>query len=198
MSHALSSDGHASVEPVTVPITTDQYAILVNAGAFDETDGQIELIHGRIVRMNPQGPKHADPLDVLTEWSVENVQRRFTVRVEKPIEIPEHFSCPEPDIAWVTRGRYHQQHPGPEDIHLLIEVSQTSSHFDRTEKLLLYAEAGIAEYWQIDMPRRIVTVHREAQGELFRSVQSFGESATIAPLCLPDAKLVIATLFPSA
>jgi len=197
MPNALSSNQPASVQPVTLPLTTEQYETLVNAGAFEDTNGQIELIHGRIVRLNPQGPEHADPIDVLNEWSIENVQRRYTVRVEKPIRIPEHLSSPEPDIAWVTRGRYQQRHPGPEDVHLLIEVSHTSSRFDRTEKLQLYAQAKIAEYWQVDLPSRIVTVHRQPQGELFRFVQSFDESQSICPLCLPAAELVIATLFPT-
>ncbi|KAA1261397.1 hypothetical protein LF1_39440 [Rubripirellula obstinata] len=70
------------------------------------------------------------------------------------------MSCPEPDIAWVTRRRYHDEHPSPDDIHLLIEVSHTRSRFDRTEKLQLYAESGVGEYWQVDVPGRMVTVHR--------------------------------------
>ncbi len=195
MSNILDSSYPASVQPVTLPITTEQYETLVNAGAFDGSTGQIELIHGRIVQMNPQGPGHADPIDFLTEWSVENVQRRYTIRVEKPIRIPEYLSSPEPDIAWATRRRYNMQHPGPKDIHLLIEVSKSSSTFDRTEKLRLYAEAKIVEYWQVDIPSRVVTVHREPDGEMFRAVQSYTESDTIHPLCLPDATLTLATLF---
>lgn len=196
MTNILSTSQLASTDPVTLPITTEQYETLVNAGTFEGATGQIELIHGRIVRMNPQGPKHSDPIDVLTEWSVESSQRQYTIRVEKPIRIPEHNSSPEPDIAWGTRRRYHQQHPGPEDIHLLIEVSYSSSRFDRTEKLQLCAEAKIVEYWQVDMPSRIVSVHRQPDGEMFRSVQTFDETAMIHPLCLPTAQLAIADLFP--
>lgn len=198
MSNTIPFNQPASVQPVTLPITTEQYETLVNAGAFEESNGQIELIHGRIVRIDPQGPEHSDPIDFLNEWSIENVQRRYTVRVEKPLRIPEHLSSPEPDIAWVTRRRYQQQHPGPEDVHLLIEVSKTSSTFDRTEKLQLYAKAKIVEYWQVDVPSRIVTVHRQPQGELFRSAQSFDDSQSIHPLCLPAAELVIANLFATA
>lgn len=194
MSNTLPSSYPDSHQPVTVPITTEQYETLVNAGAFEGAQGQIELIHGRIVRMNPQGPEHADPIDMLNEWSIESVQRRYTVRVEKPIRIPEHLSSPEPDIAWATRHRYRTQHPSSADIHLLIEVSQSSSTFDRGEKLKLYAEAKIVEYWQVDLPSRVVTVHRDPHGDLFRFVQSFDESETIHPLCLPEAELVISSL----
>jgi len=178
-----------------MPVTIDQYETLVSSGAFDRTPGQVELIHGRIVRMNPQGPEHADPIDVLSEWSIEQVQRRFTVRVEKPIRITDHLSSPEPDIAWATRRRYHDQHPGAEEIHLLIEVSHSSSRFDRTEKLQLYAEAKIPEYWQVDMPSRLVTIHREPKDDRFGWVQTFDQSQTIHPLCLPDAAFEIARLF---
>lgn len=95
MSISVSSNQPISLQPVPVPITTEQYEMLVNAGTFEQASGQIELIHGRIVRMNPQGPEHSDPIDFLTEWSIESVRRRYTVRVEKPIRIPEHLSCPE-------------------------------------------------------------------------------------------------------
>ena len=196
MSNTLPGSQSFSAEPTTLPITTEQYETLVDAGAFDGTQGQIELIHGRIVHMNPQGPEHSDPIDVLNEWSVISVQQRFTIRVEKPLRIPSQQSCPEPDIAWVTRRRYHDQHPGSEDIHLLIEVSKTSSRFDRTEKRQLYAEAKIAEYWQVDVPGRVITVYRDPSRGDFQTVQSFDDSATVGPVCLPESTLVIAELFP--
>jgi Uma2 family endonuclease len=100
--------------------------------------------------MDPQGPQHSDPIDFLMEWSVLNAMGRFTIRAEKPIRIPDNNSCPEPDLAWVTRRRYVEQHPNPQDVHLLIEVSFSSSLFDRTEKQQLYASAGIQEYWIVD------------------------------------------------
>lgn len=82
----------------------------------------------------PQGPQQADPIDFLTEWSSLNSRGRFTVRVEKPSRIPEFNSCPEPDLAWVSRRRCEDQHPNPVDIHWLIEVSFSSSLFDTPEK----------------------------------------------------------------
>ena len=197
MANTISTVQPALSEPVTDPITIEQYETLVDAGAFDQTLGQIELINGRIVQKIPQGPEHAHPIDILNEWSVESVRRQFFIRVEKPIRIPSRMSSPEPDIAWVTRQNYHDQHPSPDDIHLLIEVSHTSSRFDRTEKLQLYAESKTAEYWQIDIPGRIVTVHQQPQGDLFRQVQSFDAAQTVSPGCLPDAKLSVADLFPA-
>lgn len=195
MSDMITTNDACSGVPETLPISINQYETLVNAGAFPNVLGQVELVRGRIVRMNPQGPEHADPIDVLSEWSFESIQRRFTVRIEKPIRIPDQLSCPEPDIAWATRKRYSREHPSSAEIHLVIEVSQSSTVFDRTEKMELYASAGIPEYWQVDVPSRTVTVYRDPQNGSYRSIEEFPTRHTLEPLCLPDAKLAIASLF---
>lgn len=182
--------------PTTIPLTVKQYETLVERGDFNAFTGQVELIRGRIVHMNPQGPKHSDPIDFLNEWSFEQTGRRFTIRTEKPIVIPSANSCPEPDIAWVARRRYLDRHPQPEEVHLLIEVSYSSIDFDRTEKLSLYAEAGIQEYWQVDVPSRSVVVHREPANLCYLSGSSFPTGTKVSPLCLPEAGLDVSALFP--
>ena len=92
--HATTPDESTAAGPVTLPITVEQYEALVARGDFERISGQVELIFGRIVRTNPQGPQHADPIDWLTEWSIEQAERQFTIRVEKPIIIPDHHSRP--------------------------------------------------------------------------------------------------------
>ena len=181
--------------PATLPLTTAQYEKLVELGSFEGATGQIELINGRIVRMNPQGPEHSDPIDYLNEWSVLQSKGRFTIRIEKPIRIPEQNSCPEPDLAWVARRRYFDQHPNPLDVFLLIEVSFSSSQFDRAEKQTLYARSGIVEYWQVDVPSRTVSVHRFPKDGAYTTVQILDTSMTIAPQCSPESVLQMKELF---
>ncbi len=183
--------------PVTLPISVTQYSELVRGGHFDGQSGQIELINGRIVRMNPQGPQHASPIDILGEWSVEQSRRRFWIRIEKPIELPMCSSSPEPDIAWVKRQSYADRHPQPNDISLLIEASVHSVAFDTGEKCELYAAAAIAEYWQINVLRREIRVHRDLDGNVFRTITTHAGSDAISPLCLPSASLQVASLFES-
>jgi Uma2 family endonuclease len=186
-----------SLEPTTLPLTVRHFQTLVRGGAFEDQSGQIELIHGRIVRMNPQGPEHSDPIDEIQDWSYEHAGQLFRIRIEKPIEIAEQNSCPEPDIAWVRRDRYRNRHPQPSDVRLLIEVSSSSGEFDRTEKLELYAEAEIAEYWRVDIPTESVTVCRDPFGRTYRSIVTHQRDATISPECLSTAKLAIVRLFRS-
>lgn len=181
--------------PVTLPISIRQYADLVDHGHFEEHCGQIELINGRIVRTNPQGPEHADPIDILSEWCIEQAKRQFRIRVEKPIVLPSSNSVPEPDIAWVRRRSYASQHPGPEDILLLIEASVTSSRFDSNEKCEVYARDGVPEYWQIIVPRREIRVYRDPQAGVYRTLSTHTVDETISPICLPSAVLPIKLLF---
>ena len=181
--------------PVTLPISIEQYEVMVERGDFDKIVGQVELMNGRIVQMNPQGPKHCDPIDYLTEWSIRQSNGDFTIRIEKPIRIPDRHSCPEPDVTWVTRRRYIDRHPVSEEVYLLIEVSYSSVKFDRTEKQQLYAASKISEYWRVDVPSQAVFVHREPIDSDYTSIQRFDKGQTIHPLCLPLASLDIASLF---
>ena len=121
--------------PQTLPISVSQYRMLVDHGCFDRRSGQIELIRGKIIHMNPQGPVHSDPIDELQQWSYEVAADQFRIRIEKPIEFVTLSSSPEPDVAWFTRGRYAAQHPTAEQVHLLIEVSSSSKSFDLGEKM---------------------------------------------------------------
>ena len=181
--------------PETLPITTHQFQLLVNQGVFDGQTGQIELIYGRIVRMNPQGPVHSDPIDELTRWSIVQADERFRVRIEKPIEIAKLHSTPEPDVAWASLRRYADRHPTPDDIHLLIEVSGSSKTFDRGEKLRLYAEARIREYWIVDIATKTVELFTDSDGTTYRQSVVFGMGEEVRPRCLPTASLSVDRLF---
>ena len=179
--------------PVTLPLSVEHYMTLVQAGAFAGASGQIELINGRVVQTNPRGPEHADPIDVLTLWSIEQTRRRFTVRVQLPIVLPEHRSVPEPDLCWVTPRRYRDRFPHASEVHLLIEISNTSRRFDRGEKMNLY----VAEYWRVDAPSQSVEVHRDPDPEqqVYRNLATFDRAMQVSPQCLPEATLDLSELF---
>ena len=61
--------------------------------------------------------------------------------------MPECESCPEPDVAWVTEKSYREERPQTKDVLLVIEVADSSLHFDMNEKASLYAVAGVSDYW---------------------------------------------------
>jgi len=183
--------------PITMPLSVDQYESLVGRGDFESVDGQVELINGRILRMNPQGPRQSDPIDMLLEWSIEQSKRQYTIRVQEPIVLISQNSCPEPDIAWVIRRRYIDRHPMPNEVSLLIEVSLSSGDFDKNEKMHLYASANIPEYWRVDVATQSIVVYRQPSGSEYKVVTEYGLESTTNPLCEPNAILEVKNVFAS-
>jgi Uma2 family endonuclease len=94
-----------------------------------------------------------------------------------------------------TVPSYWEQHPTPNDILLLAEVSHATLQFDLTTKALLYAKAGISEYWVLDVEERHVVVHREPTPEGYRNITFHGEEEAISPLARPESPLSVSKLF---
>jgi len=137
--------------------TRETYGHAVEAGVFGSAD--VQLRHGEVVsRVSPRGPRHAWAVQVLNVAFVDGLDRsRFAVRSQDPIARTDDDE-PEPDLAVVTARRYAEDHPGPGDIHLLIEVSD-SSYRDDQRKLREYAEVAVPQVWLVDVARRQVEVH---------------------------------------
>ena len=63
----------------------------------------------------------------------------------------------------------------PDELLLVAEVSSTTLAFDLMAKVRLYACAGIAEYWVLDLEGRRLIVHRDAAEGAYRSITAFDE-----------------------
>ncbi len=138
----------------------------IERGAFRPED-RLELIEGELIDMAPIGPGHAECVDELNEQLTVQAQRRFRVRVQNPITLNDTSEL-QPDIALVRRNPALQgRHPFPEDVLLLIEVSDTTGDYDRNVKLPLYARSGIAEVWLIDLRQRAIEVYRGPEGNQY-------------------------------
>ncbi len=174
-----------------------EYERIVAGGVFDGMNRRrIELIRGELREMSPIGPPHADVVSWLTAWSVRNLPEDVaSVRVQSPLAIDATDSEPEPDILWVRPKQYRAKHPRPPDVLLLIEVADSSLDDDRTDKAALFAEAGIAEYWIVNLIDRTVEVHRDPAGDRYSDVQSSAVGEFAQPLIAPEVHLDIAALF---
>jgi len=141
-----------------------------------------ELIEGDLINKMGQNPPHALVIALLTTLLAKSFPDR--VRIQSSITLPDpdgKYSEPEPDVVLLHKDvrEFAERHPGPEDIALLIEVSDATVETDRTVKYRLYARAGIAEYWIIDIPRRRTVVCRRPSGDEYCSVQIFGADETL-------------------
>ena len=163
--------------------TLADYHDMINAGLFEGR--HIELLNGLIVEMPPEGPEHADSSTVLMPQLWRVASGRYQVRAGKPISIPPNDSEPEPDIALVRDQSYRNAHPHPEDIFLVVEFSKTSLEKDTEDKRLIYAEAGIAEYWVVNLRDGCVITYRgPSEGDYRLEDKIF--SGNLYPLAFPD------------
>jgi len=179
-----------------IKLKLSDYDALIANGVFSRPERQcIELIDGKLREMAPIGPMHEDLINFLTEWSYSNKPDHVSIRVQCSIGLPEYDSAPEPDLAWVHKGRYTKQRPEAADVLLAIEVSHSSIAFDLGQKKGLYARAGGPEYWVIDVATRRILVFRQPADNDYKDSRIVDVGETVAPLAEARAELDVRELF---
>jgi Uma2 family endonuclease len=138
---------------------------------------------------------------LLLGWLIQVFGALF-VNHEAPIDVaPEDnpTSEPVPDAIVLKRKftRFGLARPQPGDLDLVIEIADTSLAFDLTVKAALYARAGIAEYWVLDVPGRRLIVHRDPENGQYGSVTAYNEQESVAPLSAPDSRFQVLDVFPA-
>jgi Uma2 family endonuclease len=165
--------------------SVEQYYELGELGLLDK---RTELLEGIITDMEPIGPWHANIGDILSRIFNKQAQGRFRVRVQYPIALG-YNSQVQPDLVLYRPGLWRWQHPGAADIWLVIEISESSLTFDLGGKLALYKNAGIKEYWVIDL--NVKQLHCfVAPAYKHRTL-----SDNISPGTWPDIRVDLAELF---
>ena len=128
----------------------------------------LELVNGELIDRMGKNPPHVYWKSVLRDWLIAQFDGGY-VRSEDPIDVaPDDnpTSEPEPDLIVTVRSVKETRgtNPNPEDLRLVVEISDRTYVYDKTVKAELYARAGIQEYWVLDVrtadaPRLLV--HRE-------------------------------------
>jgi len=176
-------------------VTADEYERMGEAGIFPQ-DARLELIEGEIYEMSPIGSSHASCVKYLSELLHKLFGGTLTIGIQDPIRLND-FSEPQPDVSLLRRRDdfYHDAHPTPADVLLVIEVADTTVETDRKVKIPLYARAGIKEAWIVNIPDERVEVYTDPSGEAYAQVKEFGrgeraQSETLANLVVGVAELV--------
>lgn len=179
----------AAVPPAI--FTLEEYEHMVECGAFSgEYEKNVELLWGRISGMPPTGESHEYRNDRLAAWSYRvTVDQQILIRNQNSIRLPNSSSAPEPDICWVRERDYSSRAPYPDDILLIIEIADSSVDRDRGTKLAAYAQAGIQDYWIVNLVDNQVEVHRQPKGLEYADKQILRGEETVSPLALPDVSV---------
>ena len=174
--------------PEKVRLRVEDFLLLNDSGAFDNYS-KTELIEGEIYYMNAQHSRHAR---IKTEigfelgLAVRALGLDLRPIIEASTRVSDH-SLPEPDIV-IT------DYMGPdvvplETVALVVEVADATLKIDMGRKLRIFAQAGIAEYWVVDVKSKQVRQMWSPAGETYaeRRDVPFGhriEAATIAGLAI--------------
>jgi Uma2 family endonuclease len=172
--------------------TIDEYERMVQTAILSR-DERVELIEGEIVEMSPIGDPHAACVLNLTHLLVSAAGEHARVSVQLPVGVPPR-SKPQPDLA-LLRPRSYREGATAEDVLLVIEVADTSLHYDRTVKMRLYASAGIPEYWIVDTNTETLEIYRSPIGERYAEQLRPAGDERVAPLAFPDAALLVSSIF---
>lgn len=147
------------------PLDLDRYHKMVAEGILGKDD-RLELLGGWLVTKMSINPPHQTSLRKV-RWELNRiVPRGWFADQDCPISLPISGSEPEPDVL-VIRGAfsdYREQHPGPLDLALVVEVASTSLAEDRGYKKRLYATDSIQTYWIVNLVDQIVEVYTEPSG----------------------------------
>ena len=171
--------------------TVAELLIMDSAGIF-HPDERIELLNGEIITMAPINEPHADGTDQLSTTLTYRLYGRARVRVQGPVQLNDR-SLPQPDIAVLRlRPDYHRRHPLPADVYLLVEVADSSLASDRSVKLALYADAGIAEVWIANVPARQVEAYDNPVNGVYQGRRVVPAPGSISPRAFPDVMLAVA------
>ena len=175
--------------------TLGEYHRMGEVGILHEDD-RVELIEGEIIEMTPIGSLHAATVARIHHLFSTRLGDRAIVWSQNPLLLARFESEPQPDVILLSPRTdfYASALPEPPDVRLLIEVADSSLPYDRRRKFPLYARAGIAEAWLVDLDGRRIEIHRRPAVAGYQDVHSPGRDRTFAALTFPDVAVTLSDL----
>ena len=185
-----------AIAPARHKLDVETLYRMADAGIFGEDD-RIELIDGELIDMAPIGFDHAATVNGLTHALVMACHGRAIVSVQNPVRI-DRLNEPQPDFVLLRlRADNYRAAPrgGPEDALLVVEVADSSLRFDRSVKLPLYARAGFAELWIVDLKHRVLTAYRDPVEDDYATVQTYRRGDSLALALAPEIAITLDNVF---
>ncbi|HTA31667.1 MAG TPA: Uma2 family endonuclease [Candidatus Cybelea sp.] len=158
-------------------------------------DARVELLDGSIIDMSPIGPLHAGSVRRLIRLFNDSSKDRWLLSVHNPVHLDDHSEL-QPDLMLLRpfADDYCSRHPVPEDVFLLVEVSDSTLDSDRDLKLPVYARTGIVEVWIVDLNNGALEVYRELHLTGYTNIRILHDGDFAAPASFPDAVIEVSKL----
>lgn len=158
--------------------------VMEQAGLLSK-DEHVELLEGEIFKIMIQ-PPHA--------FSTTHLGRSLTLTFpeclvlnQDPLRLSDDLDdtrLPLPDVM-LAKYKVYTDHPRPEDIYLLVEVSDSTLKKDREIKLPLYAQMNIIEVWIVNLVERKIEVYTNPRDNLYQKRELYDLTAAFAPTAFP-------------
>ncbi len=159
--------------------------------------GRFELLEGEILFKMGQNPPHVLCVTLVLQVLF-NIFGFEYIQSQAPIAL-NNENEPEPDAAVLEnplRDYLESGTPTPDQVRLVVEVSDTTLSEDRRLKSLLYADGGIPEYWIVDITGRRLIVHRQPTTEGYQDVTAYSDRETVSPASAPQSVVPVSALLP--
>ncbi|MGA2868162.1 MAG: Uma2 family endonuclease [Verrucomicrobiota bacterium] len=158
-------------------------------------DAHVELLDGKILDMSPIGPFHGGVTKFLNQQFTAAAKGRWIMAVQDPVRLDEH-SEPQPDIMFLKPSAdfYRKRHPQPEDVFLLVEVSDSTLATDQEDKLPAYGRAGIPEVWIINLIEETIEIYREPHLAGYASKTILRSGGKARPQAFADVEVDVTEL----
>lgn len=174
--------------------TVDEYYKMAGIGILKDGE-RTELIDGEVIEMSPMGVPHSSAVMRVTAFFTSALKDKVTVAVQLPVRL-NAFNEPQPDIGLLRLRKdfYRSRHPGPGDVLLILEISDTSLRYDRDVKLGVYAASRIPEFWVLDLVENALLVFREPARGAYATSQKFQREDFVSMLAFPDIRIAVSDL----
>lgn len=185
-----------------VRFTRDQYRAMAEHGFFEGR--RVCLLHGEVIDMAAMKEPHASGVSLVVDTIRAVIPSGYYVRFQMPLDV-NSSNDPEPDVAVVPGDsrtyRNSPTAPMAADALVVVEVADTTVFQDTTIKAELYATAGVADYWVLDVENNRLLVFRDplpiaAGGVAYRTRHVRYPGDTITLLAVPNVPILVSDLIP--
>jgi len=159
-------------------------------------DERVELIRGVIHAMSPKKRPHVVGVTGALKLLEKALSGRASVYQEAPLVLEQLDSEPEPDVLVCSNPDFRAYGTEATRALLVIEIADSSRSRDLGVKVGLYAEAGVPEYWVVDLARRRLVVFRDPRGGEYQSRSTLNSDARVSPVSWTDVIIDVAALLP--
>jgi Uma2 family endonuclease len=149
----------------------------------------VELLRGTIIDKMSKSPLHSSVAADLLAILSSQISDEFILRAECPLTLVD--SEPEPDLCVIRGNRADFRATHPTTAALVIEVAVSSLELDRV-KALIYAEAGVAEYWIVRPVEKLVEIYRSPGPAGYAHQSQAGPEEVLECEALPGVRVPLA------